>query len=69
MIAFPRGSVPEVIVDGMNGFHASDVDAAVAAVGRLGRIDRAAVRVDAERRFGHEAIVGEYERLYFEVAA
>lgn len=69
VIAFPRGSVPEVIVDGMNGFHASDVDAAVAAVGQLARIDRAAVRVDAERRFGHEAIVEEYERLYFEVAA
>jgi glycosyltransferase involved in cell wall biosynthesis len=69
VIGFPRGSVPEVIVDGMNGFHARSVDEAVAAVAQLGRIDRAAARVDAERRFGHEAIVGEYERLYFELTA
>jgi glycosyltransferase involved in cell wall biosynthesis len=69
VIGFPRGSVPEVIVDGMNGFHARGVDEAVASVAQLDRIDRAAVRGDAERRFGHDAIVGEYERLYFEVAA
>lgn len=69
VIAFPRGSVPEVVVHGANGFICRDVEEAAAAVSRLGRIDRAAVRGDAERRFGHDAIVGEYERLYAEVAA
>jgi hypothetical protein len=61
--------VPEVIVDGTNGFRCHDIAAAAEAVGRLDRIDRVAVRADAERRFGHDAIVDEYERLYAEVAA
>ena len=69
VIAFPRGSVPEVIVDALNGFHAADVDEAAAAVGRVGGLDRAAIRVDAERRFGHEAIVGAANGRYFELAA
>ncbi len=69
VIGFPRGSVPEVIVDGTNGFRCRDIAAAAEAVGRLDRIDRVAVRADAERRFGHDAIVDEYERLYAEVAA
>lgn len=69
VIGFPRGSVPEVVVHGANGFLCRDVDEAAAAVAQIGRIDRQAVRADAERRFGHDAIVGEYERLYAEVAA
>ncbi|MGH9346651.1 MAG: glycosyltransferase [Vicinamibacterales bacterium] len=69
VIAFPRGSVPEVVVHGANGFHCGSVGEAAAAVAALGRIDRAAVRADAERRFGHDAIVTEYERLYEELVA
>jgi len=69
VIGYPRGSVPEVIVDGVNGFHCANVDEAAAAVAQIGRLDRTAVRADAERRFGHEAIVNEYERLYCELAA
>jgi glycosyltransferase involved in cell wall biosynthesis len=69
VIGFPRGSVPEVIVDGKNGFRCRDIDEAATAAGRLDGIDRVAVRADAERRFGHDAIVDEYERLYAEMAA
>ncbi len=69
VIGFSRGSVPEVIAEGTNGFRCRNVDEAAAAVARLDRIDRAAVRADAEQRFGHDAIVDEYERLYTELAA
>ncbi len=69
VIGFPRGSVPEVVVPGMNGFHAAGIDEAAAAVARIPEIDRRAVRADAERRFGDGAIVSAYERLYAEVAA
>jgi glycosyltransferase involved in cell wall biosynthesis len=69
VVGFPRGSVPEVVVDGRNGYHCASVEEAVARVGDLDRIDRLAVSADAERRFGHDAIVSAYERLYHEVAA
>jgi glycosyltransferase involved in cell wall biosynthesis len=69
VIGFPRGSVPEVIVHGANGFHCRGIEDAAAAVSRIDGIDRVAVRADAERRFGHDAIVDEYERLYSELAA
>jgi hypothetical protein len=52
---------------GVTGFHCGSVDEAAAAVGRLGAIDRAAVRAECERRFSHDAIVHAYEQLYQEV--
>src|SRR5436190_2644774 len=50
VIAYSRGSMPELIEDGVNGFlvHAGDTDAAVAAVGRIRGLDRAAARAHVE---------------------
>ena len=67
VIAFPRGSVAEVVQHGVTGFHCGSVDEAAAAGGRLGANDRAAVRAECERRFSHDAIVHAYEQLYQEV--
>jgi glycosyltransferase involved in cell wall biosynthesis len=67
VIGFPRGSVPEVVVDGVNGYLARTVDEAAAAVGRLGEIDRRAVRADCEARLGDGLMVDRYERLYREM--
>ncbi len=67
VIGFARGSVPEVIRDGVNGFQCTGVEGAVAAVARLGEIDRAAVRRDCAARFSAEVIVERYEALYFEL--
>jgi glycosyltransferase involved in cell wall biosynthesis len=67
VIGFARGSVPEVVRDGINGYLCRDVDEAVAAVARLDRIDRATVRADGQARFGDRAVVDAYERLYFEM--
>lgn len=66
VIAFRRGSVPEVVEDGVSGFIADDVDGAATAVRRLGEIDRRRVRERAAR-FRSDAIVDDYERLYYEV--
>jgi glycosyltransferase involved in cell wall biosynthesis len=52
VIAFNRGSVPEVIEDGLTGFIVEDGAAAIAAVGCLDRHDRATVRA----RFEHPSI-------------
>jgi len=67
VVGAPRGSVPEVVRDGVNGYLAETVDAAAAAVARLGAIDRRVVRADAEARFSDRAIVDQYEALYREM--
>ncbi len=67
VIAFSRGSVPEVVRDGVNGFACRGIDDAVAAVHAIGRIDRRTVRADAETRFSAPVIAGAYESLYREM--
>jgi glycosyltransferase involved in cell wall biosynthesis len=67
VIAFPRGSVTEVVQHGRTGFHCADVHDAAATVALLSTIDRSAVRAECERRFSHDAVVTAYERLYMEV--
>ena len=69
VIGFARGSVPEVVRDGVNGYLCRDRGEAAAAVARLARIDRAAVRADCEARFGDGAVVDAYERLYVEMVS
>ncbi|HXQ21107.1 MAG TPA: glycosyltransferase [Candidatus Acidoferrales bacterium] len=67
VIGFSRGSLPEVIRDGVNGYLCQRPLDAAAAVCRLRSIDRARVRADCEERFGDTAIVSAYERLYREM--
>ena len=67
VVGFRRGSVPEVVRDGVNGFVCQNVDEAVEAVGQLGGLDRAAIRRDCEARFGHETLIDQYEAVYAEL--
>ena len=67
VIAFSRGSVPEVIRDGVNGFACRTIDEAVDAVLALPRIDRRKVRADCDARFGAPVIAHAYESLYHEM--
>lgn len=69
VIAAPLGAVPEVVVDGRTGFLAADVAAAVAAVGRLGEIDRAHCRAHVEAHFSVERMVDGYLEVYRQVCA
>ena len=67
VIAFRSGSVPEVVDDGITGFIVDGEAQAVAAVGRLGELDRHQVRSRFEDRFTSrrmaEQYVGHYEKL------
>jgi glycosyltransferase involved in cell wall biosynthesis len=69
VIGFARGSVPEVVREGVNGFVVASPGEAVDAVSRLSRIDRAAVRHDCEQRFSCDAVVEAYATLYAEAVA
>ena len=64
VIAFKRGSVPDIVRDGVNGFACVTVEEAAAAVGRLGEIDRRRARADCEARFDASVIISQYEQLY-----
>ena len=64
VIAFRRGSVPEVMDDGVTGFIVDDVDEAGAAVGRLPTIDRANVRRVFERRWTARRMAEDYVDVY-----
>ena len=64
VIAYRRGSMPEVVDDGVTGYLVDGVDQAVAAVGALGAIDRAGCRARAGRRFGANRMVADYLAVY-----
>ena len=64
VIAFNRGSMPELIDHGVTGFLVNTVDEAVEAVGRIGEIDRAACRAVVAQRFSVERMADRYLELY-----
>ncbi len=64
VIAFRRGSVPEVIEEGVTGFIVDDVAGAVAACARLPGIDRAGVRARFEQRWTAERMAADHVALY-----
>jgi len=51
VIAFNRGSVPEIIDEGLTGFVVEDVLSAAGVVGRLSQLDRSVIRKQFETRF------------------
>jgi glycosyltransferase involved in cell wall biosynthesis len=69
VIAFNRGSVPEVIEDGLTGFIVEDEAAAIAAVGRLDHLDRRAVRARFEQKFTARRMAEDYLATYIRLAA
>ena len=64
VIAFNRGSMPELIDDGVSGFLVDDVDGAVAVVPAAAALDRAAIRAQAVERFGVARMVDAYLEAY-----
>jgi glycosyltransferase involved in cell wall biosynthesis len=64
VIAYRRGSMPELIEDGITGFLVDTFDEAVAAIGRLDQIDRAACRRAVQERFTVERMAADYLALY-----
>lgn len=64
VIAARRGSMPELIEDGVTGFLVDTPAEAVAAVSKIGEIDRAAVRRAVEARFSVSRMADAYLALY-----
>jgi glycosyltransferase involved in cell wall biosynthesis len=64
VIAFGRGSVPEIVDQGVTGFIVDSVDEAVAAVPLARALDRDVIRRRFEERFSVERMVRDYLGLY-----
>jgi len=64
VIARPFGSVPEIIDEGQTGFIVDDLDDAVAAVHRVGELDRRRCREVFEERFTATRMARDYLELY-----
>jgi glycosyltransferase involved in cell wall biosynthesis len=64
VIAFRHGAVPEVIDEGVTGFIVDSEEEAVQAIGRLGELDRRAVRACFEGRFTASRMARDYLGLY-----
>jgi glycosyltransferase involved in cell wall biosynthesis len=64
VVAYNRGSVAEIIDDGLTGFIVEDETSAVAAVGRLSNLSRPAIRKQFEARFTARRMALDYLAAY-----
>jgi len=64
VIAFNRGSVPEVIDDGLTGFIVEDEQGAIGAAYRLSELSRPAIRQRFEERFTARRMAQDYLSVY-----
>ena len=68
VVATPRGSAPEIVRPGANGFLGRE-DALCTLLPRAAELDRAACRADVEGRFSAARMVADHVRLYEDVLA
>jgi glycosyltransferase involved in cell wall biosynthesis len=67
VVAFPRGSAPELIEEGVTGFlvqDAREMSELIRPGGALDHFDRRRCRALAAERFGKTRMADEYERVY-----
>ncbi|GGH15252.1 glycosyltransferase [Mucilaginibacter phyllosphaerae] len=64
VIAFKRGSVPEVVQEGINGFVVKDASAMAAKLAVISAIDRKQCRESAKQRFDVDIIAKQYLSLF-----
>jgi glycosyltransferase involved in cell wall biosynthesis len=64
VIAYDRGSMPELIQNDRSGFIVDDLDAAVQAVGKINNLDRRVCREDVEKRFTSQRMARAYMNIY-----
>lgn len=67
VIAFRKGSIPEIIEDGRTGFVVSDVEEMIEAVERVKEISREECRKYALDKFNATVMVDAYEKVYKKV--
>ncbi len=69
VVAYPRGSMPEILDHGRTGFLVCSVEEAVEALGRVRQLDRWVCRMWVEERFSSRRMVQDYMALYERILA
>ncbi len=64
VLAYRRGSIPEIIDHGVTGFVSDTLEEMIASVQHLGTIDRQACRASFDRRFTARRMVQDYVKIY-----
>ncbi len=64
VVAFNRGSVAEIVEDGVTGFIVEDETSAVGAVHQVGSLSRGVIRTKFEQRFTSRRMAQDYLALY-----
>ena len=64
VISCPRGSLPEIVRQGVDGFLVRSIEEGCEAVAKLGTIDRAGCRRRAEQEYAPAVVVSRYLDLY-----
>jgi len=67
VIAFSKGSMPEIIQEGINGYLVDDVDQMVTKIKEVKHIPRALCRKTVEDRFSQERMVNDYIKVYMKI--
>lgn len=68
IIAYPSGSVPEIIEDGVTGYLVENPEAAARAVTGISAIDRRMCRSQFEERFSADRMADDYLKIYNRIA-
>jgi glycosyltransferase involved in cell wall biosynthesis len=69
VIAFNRGSMPELVINNTTGFLVTSIHEAIEAVGRIRDLDRATCRRHVERNFTAARMVEKYTQVYETILA
>lgn len=64
VISSPRGALPEIVRQGIDGFLVNSIDEGVLAASKLDSIDRKNCRMRVEEKFTVDVICDAYETLY-----
>jgi glycosyltransferase involved in cell wall biosynthesis len=64
VVAFRRGSVPEVIDHGVTGFIVDDIEESLQALDKISHFDRERCRMVFEQRFSAARMAGDYWKIY-----
>lgn len=64
VISCPRGALPEIVRQGVDGFLIKSIEEGCKAVANIATIDRATCRTRVENHFSADVIVSQYKQLY-----
>lgn len=67
VVAFNKGSIPEIIINGKTGYVVDDLEEMIEAIKKVPQIDRAECRKHALKNFNQRIMTERYEDLYYEI--